>query len=100
MYEADNVIFNTDAEPELVPSPAASGKDQLLARCPKCRVCVFSYYGGFTGAKFVRTGTVDAEFRGGWAPDVHIYTGTKMKWVQLDGKVPAFKECKLGEDDV
>jgi hypothetical protein len=92
MYESDNVVIETDVEPELVPSPAASGKDQLLARCPKCKVCVWSHYGGFMAVKFVRTGTVDPECREGWGPDVHIYTGTKMDWVQLGDKLPAFEE--------
>ena len=39
LYEADRVV-HTAGEPEIVRTPSASGKGQMVARCPTCRVAV------------------------------------------------------------
>jgi hypothetical protein len=43
LYEADRVA-HTAGEPEIVVTPSASGKGQKIARCPACRVAVWSNY--------------------------------------------------------
>src|SRR5262245_44358491 len=59
LYEADRVV-HTAAEPEIVVTPSASGKGQKIARCPTCRVAVWSNYPQADPAiRFVRVGTMD-----------------------------------------
>src|SRR5690348_18339972 len=43
LYEADRVV-HLKAEPEIVDTPSASGKGQRIARCPNCKVAVWSNY--------------------------------------------------------
>jgi hypothetical protein len=64
----------------------------MIARCPKCRVALWSNYGGMGDlARFVRVGTLDEPDR--MPPDVHIFTMSKQPWVSLppDG-APVFHE--------
>jgi hypothetical protein len=68
--------------PELVPTPSESGKGQKIARCPLCRVALWSHYAGAGDAlSFVRVGTLDDPDR--FAPDVHIFTESKQPWVLI-----------------
>ena len=77
--------------PEFVPTPSASGKGQRIARCPTCRVALFSHYGGAGDAlAFVRVGTLDEPDR--FPPDVHIYTESKQPWVLIPPGARAFPE--------
>ncbi|MES2969802.1 MAG: GFA family protein [Pseudomonadota bacterium] len=73
---------------DLVMTPSKSGKGQEIARCPSCRVAVFSHYAG-AGRKiaFVRVGTLDRP--ADCPPDIHIFTTTKLPWVVLDPSIPA-----------
>jgi len=81
MIEADRVE-HLGAEPELVDTPSESGKGQKIARCPRCRIAVWSNYaGGGPAVRFVRVGTLDEPDR--FAPDIHIYTESKQPWVLL-----------------
>lgn len=77
-------------EPELVTVPSESGEGQDLARCPTCRVAVWSRYGGGSLVKFVKGGTLDEAWK--VQPDVQIYTRSKRSFFKLDGSVPEFKE--------
>lgn len=90
MIEAD-CVTHLGAEPEIVHTPSASGNGQKIARCPQCRVAVWSNYSG-AGAfvRFVRVGTLDEPHQ--FPPDVHIFTSTKVPWVQLPPGVPAVPE--------
>ena len=45
MIEADRVVL-LRGEVDVVDTPSASGKGQRIARCPHCRVAVWSNYGG------------------------------------------------------
>jgi hypothetical protein len=49
---------------------------------------VFSHY-GWPEVRFVRGGTLDEP--SGIAPDVHIFTRSKLGWVTLPASVPAFE---------
>jgi hypothetical protein len=77
--------------PELVATPSESGKGQLIARCPACRVAVWSHYAGMGDIlSFVRVGTLDEPDR--FPPDVHIYTESKQPWVVLPAGARAFPQ--------
>lgn len=78
-------------EVELVDTPSASGKGQKIARCPTCRVAVWSHYaGGGPALSFVRVGTLDDPDQ--LPPDIHIFTASKQPWVQLPEGTPVFTE--------
>jgi hypothetical protein len=77
--------------PEFVVTPSNSGKGQTIARCPGCRIAVWSHYAGLGDlASFVRVGTLDEPDR--CPPDVHIYTQSKQPWVVLPPGARAFSE--------
>jgi hypothetical protein len=90
LIEADRVRLLAGAV-DMVETPSQSGRGQTIARCPRCRVAVWSNYGG-TGdvVRFVRVGTLDAPDR--FPPDVHIYTSSKQPWVVLAAGTPAVAE--------
>lgn len=90
LYEADRVQ-HIGGEPEMIDTPSASGRGQRIARCPTCRVAVWSNYPQAGAAvRFVRIGTLDEPHR--YPPDVHIYTSTKLPWVTLPPGAVAFPE--------
>jgi hypothetical protein len=90
MIETDRVKL-TAGEPEVVDTPSASGKGQQIARCPRCRIALWSHYGG--GGRlvaFVRVGTLDEP--DALPPDIHIFTTTKQPWVVLPEGATAVPE--------
>ena len=90
MIEADRVT-NLGGEPEIVDTPSASGLGQAIARCPRCRIAVWSHYGGAGPAvKFVRVGTLDEPDR--VPPDLHIFTSSKQPWVVIPPGHPSVPE--------
>lgn len=90
MIESDR-ITTLGVEPELVDTPSASGRGQLIARCPTCRIAAWSHYAGAGPViSFVRVGTLDSPDV--LPPDVHIFTSSKQPWVVLPPGVPAFAE--------
>jgi hypothetical protein len=81
LIEAEHVVVLA-GEPEIVITPTESGAGQKIARCPRCRVALWSNYGGGGDlVRFVRVGTLDEPDR--WPPDIHIYTRSKQPWVVL-----------------
>ena len=95
MIEADRVETTGALAPEMVETPSASGlgpgKGQKVWRCPNCKVAVWSNYAGAGDrVRFVRVGALDAGH--GIAPDIHIFTSTKLPWVVLPAGVPAVPE--------
>lgn len=89
MIESDRVT-NLAAEPDLVDTPSASGRGQKIARCPRCRVALWSHYSGSGPlTRFVRVGTLDTPDR--LPPDVHIFTASRQPWVVLPDVTPAFE---------
>ncbi|MFO1303096.1 MAG: GFA family protein [Burkholderiales bacterium] len=90
MIEADRVVL-LNGDVEVILTPSESGRGQKIARCPACRVAVWSNYGGGGDVvRFVRVGTLDEPDR--LPPDVHIFTMSKQPWVNLEGGAPAFPE--------
>ena len=90
LIESDRVELLQGA-PEIVSTPTLSGRGQQIARCPVCRVAMWSNYGGRGDViRFVRVGTLDEPDR--WPPNVHIYTMSKQPWVVLPEGASAFSE--------
>ncbi|HJW52802.1 MAG TPA: GFA family protein [Burkholderiaceae bacterium] len=90
MIEADRVV-HLGAEPEIVDTPSASGLGQKIARCPTCRIAIWSNYAGAGPAvRFVRVGTLDEPDR--LPPDIHIFTASKQPWVVIPDGAAAVHE--------
>jgi len=92
-----NALIETDrveliaGEPEVVDTPSNSGKGQKITRCPRCRIALWSNYGGAGDVvRFIRVGTlIDA---GRFPPDIHIFTSTKQPWVVIPPGMTAVAE--------
>lgn len=90
MIEAQFVTLLT-GQPEIVATPTNSGRGQKVARCPQCRVALWSNYAGAGDAiHFVRVGTLDQPDL--LPPQVHIFTSSMQPWVILPAGVPAVPE--------
>ena len=90
MIESDRVVLLSGA-PEVVLTPSNSGKGQKIARCPQCRIALWSNYAGAGDlVRFVRVGTLDKPDR--LPPDIHIFTSSKQPWVVIPRGTPAVKE--------
>jgi len=96
LFESDRVQL-LHGEPEIVHTPSNSGKGQQIARCPKCRIALWSNYGGAGDAiRFIRVGTLDNP--DAFPPDIHIFTSTKQPWVVLPPGIPAVAEYYKSSD--
>lgn len=90
MIESDRVV-ELGLPPELVDTPSESGSGQRIARCPTCRLAVWSHYAGAGPLlKFIRVGTLDNPDL--LPPDIHIYTASRQPWVVLPAGTPAVAE--------
>jgi hypothetical protein len=89
IIESSNFRLTSTLAPRHVPTPTPSGDGQIIARCPECWVAVYADYGGDgQRLKYVKLGTIDHadRARAGIKPDVHIFTSTKLEWVDLSGE--------------
>jgi hypothetical protein len=77
-----------EGELHVVDVPRDDGSTQRIHRCPRCQTAIFSEYGR-PEVRFVRAGTLDDPST--VAPDVHIFTKSKLPWVTLPDSVPAFE---------
>ena len=77
-------------EPVMTPTPSESGGGQVFARCPDCKVALWSHYSGI-GKKvsFIRAGTLDEPAL--VPPDIHIFVRSKQPWVSLPPDKPAYQ---------
>ena len=84
-------IVTTGASPAETLLPSASGKGQVVLRCPDCHVALWSHYSG-AGRRFafVRAGTLDGARN--IVPDVHIFTGSALPWVAFPPGAKVFPE--------
>jgi hypothetical protein len=86
LIEADRLeVLAGELQP--VEVPRDDGSTQRVFRCPTCQVAIYSEYGR-PEIRFVRAGTLDDP--SSVAPDVHIFTRSKLEWVGLPESVPAF----------
>ncbi len=102
LYESEAVVtIKGDLDIAGIPSP--SGKGQIIARCPSCKVAIWSNYdfGGLREhVRFLRVGTLDNPDL--MPPDVHIFTSTKVPWYIIpDGQyaVEEFYESRTTWSD-
>jgi hypothetical protein len=90
MIEAERIEI-LSGEVMTVATPSLSGKGQQVARCPTCRVALWSNYGGAGDSiRFVRVGTLDEPDR--MPPDIQIFTASKQPWVVLAPDIRAVPE--------
>jgi hypothetical protein len=83
-------VERVEGELDEVWTPSESGQGQIIVRCPRCRVAVWSHYGRERKLCFVRVGTLDEPDR--LPPDIHIYTMSKQPWVVLPEGARAVRE--------
>ena len=74
-------------EPVAVEVPRDGGRTQRILRCPHCQIALWSYY-TLPALAFVRAGTLETP--SSLSPDVHIFTRSKLPWVEVPPSVPAF----------
>ena len=79
MIEAERVELLAGA-PDVILTPSESGRGQNIARCPTCKIAVWSTY-SLPTVRFVRVGTLDNPDIA--PPDIHIFTASKQPWVVL-----------------
>ena len=90
MVESDRILLLAGT-PQLVATPSASGKGQQIARCPTCRIAVWSHYAGAGPVVgFLRVGTLDKP--DALPPDIHIFTASRQPWVMLRPQTAAVAE--------
>jgi hypothetical protein len=98
LIESDRVQLQAGSV-ELVDTPSASGAGQHIARCARCQTALWSHY-AFAGigeqVKFVRVGTLDEPAQ--LPPDVHIFTRSKLPWLDLPGSAAVFPEYYRKKD--
>jgi hypothetical protein len=85
LIEADRLEVLT-GELQPVDVPRDDGSMQRIYRCPSCQIAVYSEYTR-PEVRFVRAGTLDTP--SSVAPDIHIFTKSKLPWVTLPESVPA-----------
>lgn len=87
IIETDRITLLADA-PEPVAMPTQSGGPHDVYRCRACQTALWSDYGRRPALRFVRVSTLDDP--AALAPDAHIYTRSKLPWINLPEDVPAF----------
>ena len=75
--------------PKAVSMPSPSGRGHDIYRCAQCQVAMWSDYGLRPYLRFVRVATLDQPHA--IAPDVHIFTRSKVPWVRLPEAARAFE---------
>ena len=91
LIEADRVtLLQGEVESTQVPTP--SGRGQTITRCARCKVALWSIYGSgkMEAIRFLRVGTLDEPHA--FEPDIHIYTRSKVPWLELPPEVRAFPD--------
>lgn len=88
LVETEHVEVES-GEAEVIAMPSPSGRGHEVHRCRHCKVAVWSDYGRRPFLRFLRVSTLDDAHA--IAPDVHIFTRSKVPWVRLPEDVPAFE---------
>lgn len=74
-------LVNGSLDPVRATAKTESGRPHDIYRCPQCQTALWSDYGRRGVMVFVRVVTLDQGHD--VAPDVHIFTRSKLPWVQL-----------------
>lgn len=71
--------------------PSASGAGQVLATCGHCRTVLWSHYSAAKDrVAFIRVGALEEGH--GIEPDIHIYTRSKVPWVEIPRSITSVPE--------
>ena len=89
IIETDRVALLSGA-PEPVRVPTDSGRPHDIYRCPACKTALWSDYGRRGVMVFLRVTTLDEGHD--IAPDVHIFTRSKLPWLILPPGARSFAE--------
>jgi hypothetical protein len=90
MWIEKNFVEADHNAPKSFMLPAGSGKPHEVFFCGNCMTRVWSKYHAAPGdTLLVRAGTLDYPER--MQPDVHIFTRSKLPWLQLPPDKPAFE---------
>lgn len=83
-------VHTSGAIPKSFLLEGGGGRNHEVFFCRKCGAYVWSRYHRAPGdALFVRAGTLDKPEA--VTPDVHVYTRSKLPWLELPRGVPAFE---------
>jgi hypothetical protein len=82
-------VESLGAAPQSYLLKGGSGAPHEVFFCGKCGTYLWSHYGGRRETTFVRAGTLEKP--AAVAPDVHIYTRSKVPWLTLPAGVPAYR---------
>jgi hypothetical protein len=74
-------LVDGSLDPVCATAKTESGRPHDIYRCPQCQTALWSDYGRRGVMVFVRVVTLDEGHD--VAPDVHIFTRSKLPWVQL-----------------
>lgn len=91
---AINAIIETDriellsGAPQPVTMSTDSGRPHDVYRCPTCQTALWSDYGRRRVLAFLRVSTLDDA--ASFPPDAHIFTRSKLPWVELPKGAHAF----------
>lgn len=88
LIEGDRIEM-VEGEAKPVRMATDSGYPHDIYRCGACQSPLWSDYGGRTWLRFVRLAALDDP--GAFAPDVHIYTRSKLPWVVLPEGAKVFE---------
>lgn len=87
LIETDRITLACGT-PQPVRMATESGSPHDIHRCPSCATALWSDYGARPALRFVRLATLDDP--SAFAPDVHIFTRSKLPWVRLPEHARAF----------
>jgi hypothetical protein len=88
LYETSRIEV-LQGELRIIEMPSPSGRGHEVHRCAACKVALWSNYGRRSYLRFVRVATLDQPHV--MAPDVHIFTRSKVPWVRLPENARAFE---------
>ena len=71
-----------------VNGPTGSGRSQEFHRCFTYKIQIFSIFNNSDVMTFLKAAAFDEPER--FPPQAHIFTKSKLSWVNLDGSTPCF----------
>jgi hypothetical protein len=87
VIETDLIVIEGEA-PIRTDGPTEGGVHDIW-RCPRCLTALWSDYRRRGWLAFLRVGTLDQP--AALPPQAHIFTRSKLPWVNLSGGAPAFE---------
>ncbi len=88
LLEADRIVVLQGAPAQRM-LPTSSGRPHIAHYCAACGTTLWSDYGAREVMLFVRVGTLDEP--ADLPPDVHIFTRSRLPWVEVSGGAPGFE---------